>query len=341
MLPVLPKLFPKWEEPNETTNLSSRTWGASFRGLTPSKVDVPAPNKTVEEVIEVLPMPICLVDPSGNIRKSNPEFRSFVDLSNHGGEGEGERVNILEMLSMKDTDRFYSRLAEVKAAKGPCKLEVGSCATKTVLHGAHGIRLVHWTMSRTASSEDHDLILVSAIFANPSPSSPHHSGSGLGSNKFSILSSDDEDGVHNALPSAAWASFKERVEHRTNKLIADKVARVKSKAAAELSDTRRGFIRHMSHEVRTPLNIIATGLAVIRQRAESLDVSAVEIVDDLSAASYDAAGILDDFIAYEKLDGGALALERRPLDFVPVLDRCLGSLRLLVSLVVMMNYLLS
>ena len=316
MLRGLPLLASKARE----DGLTVRSWGMSFRGSfkTTGKYDTDQ-ETMLQEVIDVLPVPVCLVDSAGSIRRTNPEFRSLVDLPvvTLAGENSVSVTNVLEMLSLKDADRFYSRLAEARAVKGVCRLDVGSCATKTLLQGRRALRPVHWTISSTAFSFTNDLYIISACGLSRQESLIYQ--------RTSDHSSEEDSQA--LLPQTGWDLFKERTERKLRDSDETEIVKLKAKVAAELSDSRRGFLRHMSHEVRTPLSIISSGLAVIRQRAESLDVSAVEIVDDLSAASYDAAGILDDFIAYEKLEGDSLVLERRTQDFLPLLERCLGSLK--------------
>ena len=67
------------------------------------------------------------------------------------------------------------------------------------------------------------------------------------------------------------------------------------------------FVRYISHEVRTPLNTAIAGLQVLIEslvRKEDLDI--VEVV---KKSCDNAVSVLNEFLTFDKLEGGTLMIE--------------------------------
>ena len=75
------------------------------------------------------------------------------------------------------------------------------------------------------------------------------------------------------------------------------------------------FVRLVSHEIRTPLNIVVMGLKLIEKEMMkmSCDTSLLETVADSRMSCDTAVDLLNDLLAYEKLEAGIMVLERTEL----------------------------
>mmetsp|Transcript_16561 Transcript_16561/g.24068 ORF Transcript_16561/g.24068 Transcript_16561/m.24068 type:complete len:426 (-) Transcript_16561:1005-2282(-) len=83
------------------------------------------------------------------------------------------------------------------------------------------------------------------------------------------------------------------------------------------------FVRYVSHEIRSPLNVVHAGLEILRSELNNLTQSATlqvnnslsELMDDIYSASETAIEILNDLLHYEHMDAGTFNLELswRPL----------------------------
>lgn len=83
------------------------------------------------------------------------------------------------------------------------------------------------------------------------------------------------------------------------------------------------FVRYVSHEIRSPLNVVHAGLEILRSELNSATQSAAsqvsnslcELIDDIYSASETAIEILNDLLHYEHMDAGTFNLELswRPL----------------------------
>jgi len=117
-------------------------------------------------------------------------------------------------------------------------------------------------------------------------------------------------------------------------------------AESEVTELKRLFVRYISHELRSPLNIVHAGLDLLksevhellsldcmyrpggstitgsslkasgsRLQAQSLRNNITELLDDIFHSSDSAVGILNDILQYEQIDTGSFHLDKswRPL----------------------------
>jgi signal transduction histidine kinase len=78
---------------------------------------------------------------------------------------------------------------------------------------------------------------------------------------------------------------------------------------------KRTFVRFVSHEIRTPLNIVSVGLNYVEEKvvAEGLADRHPELLATISAMNEStsvAVSILNDLLAYDKIESGLMVLER-------------------------------
>ena len=88
-------------------------------------------------------------------------------------------------------------------------------------------------------------------------------------------------------------------------------------------ETKVTYVRRLSHEVRTPLQVILSGLQLIlRHRASEVSAGVLEVLEEMRQACLDSIGILDDLLAYERLDNGSMTLETEPVALSDLVKRC-------------------
>ena len=82
------------------------------------------------------------------------------------------------------------------------------------------------------------------------------------------------------------------------------------------------FVRLVSHEIRTPLNIVVGGLELLSKHLKNHveDPEMSEIILDCRCSCDAAVDILSDMLTYEKLDGGAMKLEKTPIPIWNFID---------------------
>jgi len=109
---------------------------------------------------------------------------------------------------------------------------------------------------------------------------------------------------------------------------------------------KRMFVRYISHEVRTPLNTALMGLQVL---IEELSLSThtsnkenFQIVVDIKTSTEIAINVLNELLAFDKLESGTLILEKTELNVVELVEKTLQpfyiqSKRAQVSLSLEMN----
>ena len=74
---------------------------------------------------------------------------------------------------------------------------------------------------------------------------------------------------------------------------------------------KREFVRYVSHEIRSPLNVAHAGLEILKTDLEAVGASLaiLSLLDDIFSASSAAIEILNDMLHYEHMDSGTFKLE--------------------------------
>lgn len=105
-------------------------------------------------------------------------------------------------------------------------------------------------------------------------------------------------------------------------IIPGRVIRIIAMTQSKSLSLKRAFVRYVSHEIRSPLNVVHAGLDILRAELEGgsvmlnqINASTMELIEDIFAASETAISILNDLLHYEHMDAGTFQLERvwRPL----------------------------
>ena len=78
------------------------------------------------------------------------------------------------------------------------------------------------------------------------------------------------------------------------------------------------FVRLVSHEIRTPLNVVMTGLKLIEREISKQEIDAnsgvLDMINDVKLSCDAAVDLLNDLLAYEKLDAGIMTLEKTKIN---------------------------
>ena len=99
-------------------------------------------------------------------------------------------------------------------------------------------------------------------------------------------------------------------------------ARIKLDLTEQALDLKQSFIRYISHEMRTPINIASVGLLMHEKYLQEngfLDDDSSELLGDIKSAVVIALDTLNDVLNYEKLYSNLMVLERtieKPIEFI-------------------------
>ena len=74
---------------------------------------------------------------------------------------------------------------------------------------------------------------------------------------------------------------------------------------------KKEFVRYISHEIRSPLNVVHAGLELLKFELEATGVlhSISELFEDIYLASNTAIDVLDEMLQYEHIDSGTFKLD--------------------------------
>ena len=93
------------------------------------------------------------------------------------------------------------------------------------------------------------------------------------------------------------------------------------------------FMRYISHEMRTPLNVACLGMKILRDELERLGLlSLLEVAVDTEKSCRTTVAILNDMLLFDKIVSGLLILEKRLIDPFDFISKVLSPFRLQVEL---------
>ena len=74
---------------------------------------------------------------------------------------------------------------------------------------------------------------------------------------------------------------------------------------------KRNFVRYISHELRSPLNVVYAGIDYIKSTLveQTCNQTLLEQIDEVFVAGASAIAVLDDLLNYESIDAGKFNLE--------------------------------
>ena len=271
-------------------------------------------------MIDLIPIPICLIDNNGSIQKFNIAFRNtmYFDPLNMNKQS----FNLMEMIATESLDSFYSSLISLREIDS--KYVNGEFMTKSREAGEIHKTTYSWTMS-WAPGRTCILAAGMKFLRNntmrlhmdvpPKPTLPREPFSFLNKQK-SVASKHEIDEEERGNFADVWTKFLDKVDEKTKRVLELKSAELKAQALAETLETKRIFVRHVSHEIRTPLNVVMSGLEYLNSFQEGISKEAADVIRDIKSACSVAIDILNDLLTYEKIDSNILALDRSHCDVV-------------------------
>mmetsp|Transcript_7422 Transcript_7422/g.11064 ORF Transcript_7422/g.11064 Transcript_7422/m.11064 type:complete len:551 (-) Transcript_7422:274-1926(-) len=114
-----------------------------------------------------------------------------------------------------------------------------------------------------------------------------------------------------------------------------RIARMNAVVSSEMLSLKQVFVRYVSHEIRSPLNVVHAGLDLLRTELKEMlmHVTAIgdtmELVEDIFAASGSAISILNDLLNYEHIDAGTFKLDMKYVPLLRLFDDKLNWARLM------------
>ena len=90
-------------------------------------------------------------------------------------------------------------------------------------------------------------------------------------------------------------------------------ALIRSQALLDVLETKRHFVQSVTHEVRSPLNVVLSGLNYLSNHHD-FDASVAETISSIRLSCSTAIDILSDLLTYEKIESGVQQLELTELD---------------------------
>ena len=295
--------------PEESMPLDS-----SCKGRSQNPVDL--------SVLSVIPMAICVTDFSGVISYRNPEFNASIDIdydtSNiFGAFPPFERNKVLENL----------RLAKSKVISSMVVTR-----QKTTL--ASGELSYSWTF---ACTPDRQAVVLTGKPLSNDPMGHLSMGEcesfsnqllqGQFHQDIGALGSSMSSGLGKNL-SFTLKHFADKVQRKAEKTLSQKEREIRNQSQTETMEIKRMFVRHIGHEIRSPLNATLNGLQMLASQKEGLSEDALEIMADTEVACRTAVEILDDLLIYEKLDSDTLSLEQSHFDVIELAKQVKGLFRI-------------
>jgi signal transduction histidine kinase len=96
---------------------------------------------------------------------------------------------------------------------------------------------------------------------------------------------------------------------------------------------KREFVRYVSHEIRSPLNVVHAGLELLRADLVATGAlpSTLSLLQDIYLSSGAAIEILNDMLQYEHIDSGTFKLECAAIALVQAFTGRMNSLKILAT----------
>eukprot|EP01038_Epipyxis_sp_PR26KG_P014077 gene14077-18889_t len=108
----------------------------------------------------------------------------------------------------------------------------------------------------------------------------------------------------NESPNKTWTS-RSIMHDNTEALELEKTKEEKRKLMENMLEIKRSFVRYISHEIRSPLNVLYGGLQLLLCNATVISYQELhEVVTDLFTSTSQAIDILNDVLHFEKFEAG-------------------------------------
>lgn len=94
---------------------------------------------------------------------------------------------------------------------------------------------------------------------------------------------------------------------------------------------QRQFAADASHELRTPITVIASAVEYLRRHPERRVGEVAEALDDVGAEAARLGRLVDDLLLLARSDSGAVSLERLPVDLGTIVEEAVASMTTLAE----------
>ena len=259
-------------------------------------------------IANALPIPVCILDKDLFICRFNEEFRKNIAFPS--------RVSLIHVSEIvtEDTDIFLLELRNLLLGK--CTRVAMNLAT--TLADSSSMPFINWQiesipslpyfiMSGTPAARN---LSNDELYGKYEEYSKKLMDAHLESIGVKVIAARNAKSQRNSLK----AVFDERIS-----AVGDTLQRFQ--AISQKLETKRRFVRQVSHEIRTPMNVVMSGLDLLKSLVPEMPSDALDILQDMKSACRVAVDILNDLLAYEKLDADQLSLEKSPCNILDVVDQ--------------------
>jgi signal transduction histidine kinase/CheY-like chemotaxis protein len=127
-------------------------------------------------------------------------------------------------------------------------------------------------------------------------------------------------------------------------LLYDLFVRREFNAKQQLLEAKRKFVRFVSHEVRTPLNSVCMGIALLKDEMAASQASSsgssggartehdiqqwLSLTDEVLGGARSAVDVLNDFLNYDKIESGKLTLELSVIRIFELVEKTFDEFKL-------------
>ncbi len=109
-------------------------------------------------------------------------------------------------------------------------------------------------------------------------------------------------------------------------------SRAEAERLGELDRLRAAFIASISHDLRTPLTAAGAGIGLLEaSAADRLRMDEQHLLGNIRRNIARLSALIDDLLAYNQIQAGALHLDRLPLDLRTVVADALPAVQLLIG----------
>ena len=84
--------------------------------------------------------------------------------------------------------------------------------------------------------------------------------------------------------------------------------------------SKRVALRYLSHELRSPLNVVQNGINFVIQDLQDCSEDMSQYLDDIRQAAQAAVSVMDDYLNFEKIEAGSFPVFPVEVSFEDILS---------------------
>jgi len=280
-------------------------------------IDFSQMNETFANYLEVVGLPVAIIDPKGKVLASSKWQRLCMEF---------HRVNATTLARCIESDVSLSR--QMEEGKGyaiyRCRNGLTDCAAPIRVEGQHIANLfIGQFLLKPPDLEEFERQCADFGFEHD-----------VYLEALAEVPIIDEDmvpaimrllvGLANQVAQQSLAAHRLRIANES--LSERNIALSVAKEAAEAANVAKSaFLANISHEMRTPLNHV-TGLAALIRR-EPLTPKQADRMDKLEAASRNLTGIIETILELTRIEAGKLDIPEEPFSIQELLNEVVAAVR--------------